>query len=62
MELKKNDRVIYGKRLGTVMSDIGYYNVVEKESYIDVLLDGEEYICQIRKDYLRKVNTYETIK
>lgn len=55
MQLKKNDRVIHGKRLGTVMSDKGTYDVIGKESWIDVLLDGEELICQIRKDYLKKL-------
>jgi phosphoribosyl-ATP pyrophosphohydrolase len=48
--------VIHHKRLGTVISDLGIYDVVNKNSWIDVLFDGEEHICQIRKDFLKKLD------
>lgn len=58
MELKKNDRIMYEDKVGTVMEN-PFRVHSENESYADVLFDGCEFWKQIKVKNLRKVHEYE---
>jgi hypothetical protein len=55
MKLKKNDRVIYADMFKGTLIENPYRNVGEKESYVEVLFDGQEGILNIQVDKLKKI-------
>lgn len=56
MELKKNDRIIYAGTFKGTLIENPYRLVGEKESYAEILFDGQEGILPIQVKKLKKID------